>query len=728
MHKSVGGSAMLRAVALPTVLTLLVIAGIVAEILQFSTSRSDQLALARQEQRLHVAIEQSMRALAIDQEASTYWDDAVQRTRERPLDLAWIDNNLGVWFHTYYHFDETYLLDPGNSPVYAMQDGARTEPATFGRAAQPALELARQLRTRMLVSNLARDGEAGQTAGASEIAVVAGRPAVVSLKPIVSETGDVQQARGSEYLHVGVRYLDRSFLDQMAKIYGIDEPRFRFARPEAPAVSLRRPDGSVLGYISWKPFEPGRQVADRMIPALLASLLIVGALTSLLLLRIHRSRLDLEASRTEAQRLAFHDSLTGLPNRALFENRLAVALSRRDVQVAVLLLDLDRFKNINDTLGHQAGDLVICEFGSRLSALLREGDTIARLGGDEFAILVENAALPAVEKLAARIIEDVKLPFGIFGAQVYVGTSIGIALATAPRGDPLELVREADIALYGAKDGGRSTYRLFSPAMDDSVRLRGAIEDELRDAVATGRGLVLHYQPQIGRDGAVVGLEALLRWDHPQRGLIAPGQFVPVAEETGLIIPLGEWVLREACRASRRWPKLFIALNLSPVQFHAPDFFDRLMAIVGESGVDPRALQLEVTERILLDDADSVRSILERLRAAGFKIVLDDFGTGYSSLSGLRRFKVDKIKIDGSFIRHLGEEDDAAAIVSAVLALGWALGLTVAAEGVETAEQCTFLDAAGCKEMQGFYFSPAVPEDEIAQLLPPPRRSSSAAA
>jgi len=719
--------AWIRAVALPTVVTLVVLTLIVGAVLQYSTTRTDQLALFRQDQRVQVAIDQGLQAVKIDQEASTYWDDAVVRTRQRPLDLEWIDNNLGVWFHTYYQIDETYLLDAQNAPIYAMQDGVRTGPQSFARVAGPALQLGAQLRKKLAVARLTPDGSRAKTVGASGITLVNGRPALISVKPIVSETGNIAQAPQSEYLHVAVRYLDGSFLQQMAKLYVVEDPRFSRVDPGRASVAIRTKDGQILGYIAWNPFEPGRQVAQQMVPVLTAAVLAIGLLVGFLLWRNRRSRRELEESRAQAQHLAFHDGLTGLPNRALFEDRLTVALASRQAHVAVLLLDLDRFKNVNDTLGHQAGDMVICEFGARLSALMREGDTIARLGGDEFAILIENASLPDVEKLAARIIDDIKLPFGISGAQVYIGTSIGIAVATGPGLEPLEVVREADIALYGAKDDGRSAYRLFTSEMDDSVRRRRTIEDELRDAVGMGRDLVLHYQPQVGSHGCIVGLEALLRWDHPKRGLIPPSEFVPVAEETGLIIPLGQWVLRQACLASRRWANLFVAVNLSPVQFHAPGFYDQLMQIVRETQADPRAIQLEVTERVLLADDDHVRSILDRLRGAGFKIVLDDFGTGYSSLSYLRKFKVDKIKIDGSFVQHLDDTGDSAAIVSAVLALGWALGLTVAAEGVETAEQYTFLEAAGCREMQGHYFSRALPAARITKLLAKGAASAAAA-
>ncbi len=602
MIQSRGGRALARAVWLPTVVTLVVLAAIVGAILHFSTSRTDQLALGRQFSRLNVAIGQSLLTVATDQEASTYWDDAVIRTRQRPLDLEWVDNNLGVWFHTYYHFDEAYVLDQHDLPIYAMQDGHRARPESFAPVASPALGLAHRLRQQMAVSYRPRQQGAGQTIGASEIAVVAGRPAIVSLKPIISETGEVAQARGSEYLHVGVRYLDGTFLEQMAKLYGIDEPRFSRTDPDTPAIALRRSDGQSLGFITWTPFEPGRQVADRMIPALLIALLIIGALISLLLWRIHRSRRELEDSRALAQRLACHDSLTGLPNRALFEDRLKLALGRHDAHATVLLLDLDRFKNVNDTFGHQAGDALLIQFGKRLSALVRECDMVARLGGDEFAVLIENAGLTDTHALAERIGEDVRRPFEVVGAQAYVGSSIGIAVAEEPGVDPLELVRKADIALYRAKESGRNDYCVFSPEMDEIVKLRSATEKELREAVATGKGMCLYYQPLVTGDGNLVGLEALLRWNHPKRGLIAPDQFISIAEETGLIVPLGDWVLRQACAASRRWPQLFVAVNLSAVQFSGANFFDGVMRIIEETGADPRTIQLEVTERVLLDD------------------------------------------------------------------------------------------------------------------------------
>jgi diguanylate cyclase (GGDEF)-like protein len=431
--------------------------------------------------------------------------------------------------------------------------------------------------------------------------------------------------------------------------------------------------------------------------------------------------LELQASEAQAQHLAFHDTLTGLPNRAKFNNRLDKALLRvrHGSPFAVLLLDLDRFKHVNDTLGHLAGDALIREFANRLTRIVDDEDTVARLGGDEFVILRNNAASHKdVEALCEQILGAVRNPFELLGNSAFVGVSIGVTFATEAGCERIDLMRKADIALYRAKAEGRDRYCLFTPAMDANVKMRGTIEEELRTALTTGEGLRVHYQPQVaGPSGAIIGLEALVRWQHPTLGLIAPDQFIGVAEGSGLIGQLGEWVLRQACAASHRWPDLFVAVNLSPSQFRIAGFADRLIAIVEEAGADPRRIELEVTEGVLLDDNETVREALAALREAGFTIALDDFGTGYSSLSYLRRFDVDKIKIDRSFVQHLGNAVDSAAIISAVLTLGHAMGLTVTAEGVETAEQYEFLEAAGCNSMQGYLFSKPLPEDDIVRLL-----------
>jgi diguanylate cyclase (GGDEF)-like protein len=699
----------LRAVAVPAGVVLALLAVAIGGVLHVAAQRADHLELERQTRLVEVALAKAPETIANDQQASTLWDDAVLRVRERPLDLDWLDNNLGVWFHTYYGHDETYLLDPENRAVYAMQGGKRASPDSFGQIASQALPLATRLRAQMRAGVAPADD--AQSPGIGDILVLNRHPAVISVKPIVSETGALPQPAGTEYLHISVRYLDGSFLRPLAQEYGIEGAAFVWQASGTAALPVRGAAARPIGYIEWTPFRPGRQVQTQLIPTLAGALAVIGAFIAYLLWRDWRNRTDLESSRARAQHLAFHDPLTGLANRALLDDRLAHALHRRrqGSSLAILLLDLDRFKNVNDSYGHQAGDALIAEFSRRLHGLLREGDTVARLGGDEFAILVEDMSGLAIEGLCRRILLAAHRPFLVGGGEVYIGVSIGVAIAPSSCRAPTELLRRADIALYRAKEGGRSQFRTFAAEMDDAVKLRTRIEADLRRSLADGSGLTLHYQPTVAaRDGAIIGLEALLRWNHPEHGPISPERFVPVAEESGLMASLGEWVVREACRAAADNPDLFMAVNLSPVQFKAPGFAERLGRIAAEAGVDPRQIQFEITEHVLLHDEKAL-SVLGQLRAAGFTIVLDDFGTGYSSLGHLRAFPVDKIKIDHCFVGAIGDEGEAAGIVTAIVALGRALGLTVAAEGVETARQRDFLIAAGCDEMQGFLFSAGVP-------------------
>jgi diguanylate cyclase (GGDEF)-like protein len=431
------------------------------------------------------------------------------------------------------------------------------------------------------------------------------------------------------------------------------------------------------------------------------------------------AHMELKASEAHAHHLAFHDVLTGLPNRAMFNTCVDHALvrARNGESLAILLLDLDRFKHVNDTWGHLAGDVLIREIAIRLSGVMGPDDTVARLGGDEFAILAADGTEEGVASLAERILQAARRPFDVLGNRVFVGLSIGVAITPQSGTERAELLRKADIALYRVKGEGRNGYRVFSDEMDETVKVRAAIENDLREALANGQELEVYYQPQIDSEThELAGVEALTRWKHPVRGFVPPSLFVPIAEDTGLINQLDEWVLGEACRAARQWPTLSIAVNLSPVQFRTNGFAERITRLVKEAGVDPQQIELEITEGVLVDDDDHVRESLENLRAAGFRIALDDFGTGYSSLSYLRKFEVDKIKIDRSFVQSIGE-GDATSIVTAVVTLGHAMGLSVTAEGVETAEQRDFLKNAGCNEFQGYLFSKALPEKEITQML-----------
>ena len=419
--------------------------------------------------------------------------------------------------------------------------------------------------------------------------------------------------------------------------------------------------------------------------------------------------------------IARHDALTGLPNRILFHDRLdqAVAQARRGQGAALLYLDLDRFKEVNDTLGHPVGDALLREVATRLQAVLREGDTLARLGGDEFAVIQLGLEQPQdASRLAQRLVEAISQPFILDGRQVVVGTSIGIALAPGDGLEADQLVKGADMALYRAKSEARGRWRYFEPAMDANLRQRRALEMDLRRALLLDQ-FDLHYQPIIDiGTREVAGLEALLRWNHPERGLVAPDAFIPLAEEVGLIVPLGEWVLRRACQDAMAWPEaLRVAVNLSAAQFASRGLVPMVADALRQSGLAPQRLELEITEAVMLQDNAATLAALHQLKALGLRIAMDDFGTGCSSLSHLQRFPFDKVKIDRSFTRELGRSRQSEAIVQAVTDLCQGLDMVTTAEGVETERQFAALSRQGCREAQGFLFSRPRPAREVPDLL-----------
>src|SRR5712671_1618711 len=431
-----------------------------------------------------------------------------------------------------------------------------------------------------------------------------------------------------------------------------------------------------------------------------------------------------ERKRAEARvaHMAHHDALTGLPNRVLFRLRMEEMLARanRDGKgAAMLCIDLDNFKSVNDTLGHPCGDNLLQRVGECIRRVIREEDTAARLGGDEFAILQANVAHPAdAATLASRFLSEISEPFDVMGHQILVGASVGIALISGDGNDADHLLMKADLALYRAKADGKATFRFFEPEMDARAQARRRLEMDLRQATIAGT-LEVHYQPLVQLEsGQISGFEALLRWPHAERGLIPPSEFIPVAEETGLIMSLGAHVLYRACADAAKWPPhVKLAVNLSPLQFRTGNLFLTVKQALEQSGISPERLELEITEAVLLEKVDHILATLHALRAIGVSISMDDFGTGYSSLSYLRSFPFDKIKIDRSFVENLGSNAEAQAIVRTILSLGTSLGMTITAEGIETDAELACLKAAGCHQGQGFLFSKPRPQAEILKLL-----------
>jgi diguanylate cyclase (GGDEF)-like protein len=433
----------------------------------------------------------------------------------------------------------------------------------------------------------------------------------------------------------------------------------------------------------------------------------------------------------EIAHLARHDALTGLPNRTLFRNELKRAIancSREGERVAVLCLDLDRFKPVNDTLGHAVGDELLQQVAMRISSCIRGGDLAARLGGDEFGIIqprVEDEG--DVSALAERIVQSLSAPYAVAGHRVTVGVSVGIAIGAGADTTPDELVHQADLALYRVKADGRQSFSFYHQDMDARAEIRRKLEMDLHEAIEKQQ-FEVHFQPSVRLDdNTVTGFEALLRWHHPDRGMISPAEFIPIAEDTGLINQLGQWVLTEACKQAATWPPhMSVAVNLSPVQFKQPSLPLQVVSALSKSGLEPSRLELEITEAVLLKDTDSTQDTLKQLRDIGVRIALDDFGTGYSSLSYLSRFQFDKIKIDRSFVNDMSVRTDALSIVRAITALGTDLGMTVTAEGVETEEQLAHLRRVSCTEVQGFLFSRPRAAKDLDQFLNGSRLSGAA--
>ena len=442
------------------------------------------------------------------------------------------------------------------------------------------------------------------------------------------------------------------------------------------------------------------------------------------LLEDEREKAELAAD--EIEHLAYHDALTGLPNRPLFMDRLILALAqaaRANQKLAVLFLDLDRFKEINDSLGHSTGDILLKAVAERVRRCVREGDTVARFGGDEFTLLIPRIdQIEDAAKIAQKIIETLKIPFPINAQDHFVTTSIGVSLYPMDGLDPETLIRNADTAMYRAKENGRDNYQLYAPAMNAQAVERLELENTLRKAI-TQKDLVLHYQPLLdARTETVVGVEALIRWKHRDRGMLSPAHFISLAEVSGLIVPIGDWVLREACTQIRAWNKahgtnITVAVNLSARQFQQADLVEQIRSVIEDTKVDPAWLEVEITESSAMQNAENTIYILRELKAIGVRIAMDDFGTGYSSLNYLKRFPIDKLKLDQTFVRDVNTDPRNAAIISAMIVMAHSLELTVVAEGVEQAAQLDFLRRLDCDIIQGFFYSKPLPADELERYL-----------
>jgi diguanylate cyclase (GGDEF)-like protein len=709
----------------PVVASLVVTIAATLAFVLWTAHQVDQDSLDRQTAMVRHVIALQLGRIPHDQQSITIWDDSITHTK-LSFDPSWISSNLGVWMYDFFGHNEVIIVDEKNRPIYDMAAGKDDDVAHAEAQMPDLMPLLSSLRRKIAGGALERY-EAGSTEAppsVSDLASVAGVPSLVSLTPIVSDSGAITQSRGSEYVHISIVHLDADYARRIADEYSVPDVSFtRYGRfgPDDAMLPLTNSAGRFITFINWRLERPGNTMLRQTLPALAIAFVVACAIAALLLYQLWRKSRALEAGRADAEHQARHDPLTHLPNRPHFEAAVARALGHlpdRDHQTTVLMLDLDRFKQVNDTLGHQAGDDLIRAVGQRLRQLIGPTEMVARLGGDEFAILTGATGLTEPLQLSQRIIEAIGKPFDIFGSEAFVGVSIGIAAADGREADARELIRKADIALYEAKTTGRNRAVVFEESMNELLQNRHTIEAELREALRRSDQISVDFQPLFGaRQLQIVGAEALARWRHPRLGQVSPAHFIPVAEQSGLISELGEQVLRRACQIGAEWPGKVMAVNISPAQLRDARFTERVFALLAETGMRPTDLELEITEGILLEDASSASEVIRIFRSAGIRIALDDFGTGYSSLNYLKRYPVDRIKIDRSFVSQLAPGNVSIAIVQAMTTLAHALRIEVTAEGVETREQLDVLTSLGCNIFQGFLLSPPVAPAELNELF-----------
>jgi diguanylate cyclase (GGDEF)-like protein len=718
-------------------ISVIVVVAIVCIVVAVLTSarRADEVALNHDKRLLTRSITNHGERILRELESVAFTDQAVRSIRN-DFDPSWIQRRVGLWLKNFFDHDFVFVADKKDDLVYALLGRTSVDPRWFNSILPELAPTVDYVRGRVGANpdraiRITESARAEQLT-AARVALVQqflGRPAVVAAVLVVPTEGPVEASeRQTAPIVLTVKFIDEDVLAEIANRLQLKNLRKVGAEPMSPdehSVELADDRNNMIARFAWTPKRPGAEIVQSVIPFIAVALAGFALLAGLVFGYMRRTTATIAASENSLRYLALHDPLCGLPNRNYFGERLQAVI--KDVQrggpsAAVFYIDLDHFKDVNDTLGHPVGDELIRNVTFRLSGTLRSEDLVARLGGDEFAVISSlGTDTTTLQATANRIISALCAPYSISGHNIVIGASIGIAtIDKRSDGAAADIMRYADMALYRAKNEGRNRACIYDAAMDADLSHRKLLEHDLRLAIEEDR-LTLQYQPFVNASGEkILGVEALCRWIHPERGAIEPAKFIPIAEHSGLIIELGEWVLRRACIEAKEWPDITVAVNVSPLQFRRLDFVDVVERILEQTDLDPNRLELELTESTLLGNVETAEIAMHRLKALGVKLALDDFGTGYSSLAYLRRFPFDKLKIDRSFVRSIERAPDAAAIVHAIVGLGRGLGMKVTAEGVETAEQQLFLRAAGVHCMQGYRFGkPGSPTLISARLAAP---------
>ena len=644
------------------------------------------------------------------------WDEAVIKL-DNQFDQAWASQNIGASLGGALGYKVVYVLDAQDRPLYGHVNGKDVAPETYARYAEATAPLVAAIRK--IETDPKKVAEL-RAVHRSRVELIGEEPVLITVSLVRPDLKAKTRGPEAPLVVTGIP-VAASVIKTFSDRFLLHDAHIEIIKPDqvhtidGQAMLGKSADGRRI-VLRWTPRQPGAELLKSATP-MLATAILAAVIGSILLFRItRRAAKKLLLSEAEAKHLSLHDPLTGLANRTLFTDRLVHAhalLRRKPGYLGVLCIDLDRFKEVNDNYGHDAGDQLIREVARRLKQICRETDTICRLGGDEFAIIQPDTNPSGVATLAQRVVEGLSGEIDLSIGRAELSCSVGVAVVSDGDQGQAELLRQADVALYRAKEAGRGRFCFFEPEMDSALRLRKGLERDLRAAIES-EALTVAYQPLTDARGVMVGVEALARWNHPERGDISPAIFIPLAEACGLIGQIGAAVFRRACYDSLRWSGLEVSVNVSAIQLSSPGFVDEMVATLAETGARADVFMLEITETALLKDSDGVHEALRRMKRLGFRLALDDFGTGYASLAYLRRHPIDKLKIDRSFVSSLPGNSESLAVASAIVSLAKSLGLKTTAEGVETEGQFEALIKLGVTEFQGFLLGRPMPADAIA--------------
>jgi len=694
----------------------------------FLVNRFDDTAIAREQRMVESGFAQQLQQFDEMVVPQVDWDKAVAKV-DRTMDVSFADLDFGSQLYTFDGFTHSFFVDGDGQVTYAFVRGRHAPAGSFEAFRPIARQLLRPVRAAEVRRGPIRPHAEGKgpitrPIQAHGIARVGDKVYVVMASLVQPDLGLVQPKGPRATVAINALPIDRAMLGAFAARYLLDDLKLVLspdAAQDRAILPLRAPDGTAVAALSWAPRQPGSVLLHSMMTALVGAIALLALVGWTIVRRSGVIVDELLASEMRARHLAYHDTLTLLPNRALLFERLRTllaTLSPRRPLLGMLCIDLDRFKEVNDTLGHQAGDELLKVMSDRLRMLARvePGAFTARLGGDEFVLVALAADREAIATLAQRCLGALLTPVDSEFGRLDVGCSIGVAVIDGTVLEPSLALRQADLALYRAKARGRGCITFYEQEMEAAFQTRRVLEAKLRNALDHA-AFHMVYQPQVDAVGTIRAYEALLRWDDPELGAVSPATFIPLAEECGLILGIGEFVLRRVFAQTREWRGVRVAINVSAIQMRAPGFAARLIQIAAAAGIDPVRYDIELTETALLTDTPATTENFAALKRLGFAIVLDDFGTGYSSLRLLHRFRVDKIKIDRSFVADLGQSTEAETLVGAIVKLARSFHLGVIAEGVETEAQKELLIAAGCHEFQGYLTGRPAPVEAVAALF-----------